>query len=250
MKKYWGIHSLMISLTLLFAWTVFADQQPKQDLGSTQKALELLIQATETSGAKVEQIQLHYGGAHASYQRVEEVKQFAESLGAELGLIPQQSSSDYRFQRLELNVLTELQVMAMPAHSGSEGWDSYLTIKLSADPKDLTSLQEQLSRVYKALESVQIMPQFNTCVQGIYSDTLENDVQLKRMNKLLDLLGAEVVEKVEDPTVKSFSAYTKKLPFYILTKGNPMNVQAGMHVDQTYGITRLTIGTPIITIEY
>ncbi len=255
MKKVWGIQSIVIGLTFVFGLTVFADQQSKQDLHSTQKSLEQLMNAMKETGARAERIQLHYGNVHETYDHVEEAKDFAVRLGMEIGLTEKagtanQQATEFRFERLENDVHTELRVMVIPSHTQPGQWDSYVMVKLNAEPKDLSALQNQLSRVYKVLEGMEIIPQFNSCVQGIVSDKLENDVQLEQMNKLLDLLGAEVVEKVEDPTVKSFSAYSSQLPYHIFTNGKKMNVQAGIHVDRLHQITRITIGTPIITIEY
>lgn len=252
MKKHWGKNTVLIGLMLLFSWTVFADQQPKQDAQETHAALDQIMQAMKDTGANAEQIYLHLGTSYKTFGNPEEVKDFAEQLGSELDLTEthHQQQKEVHFQSLNQGVKTELRVMMMPSHSGTGAWDSYLTVKLTAEPSALASLKIQHENVYKVLERSQILPQFNTCVQGIYNVTLENDVQLTKLHKLLDLLGAEVVEQVEDSTVKSISAYTSRLSSYIMTDGRPMNVQAGMHVDQLLDVTRITIGTPIITIEY
>lgn len=255
MKKLWGIQSIVIGLTLLFGLTVFADQQSKNDLQSTQKSLDLLMHAMKETGAEAERVQLHYGTVHETYRDVKEAKNFAEKLGMEIGLTEKagtknQQATEFRFERLKNDVHTELRVMVIPSHAQPGLWDSYLTVKLNAGSNDLNSLKDQLSQVHKVLEGMKIIPQFNSCVQGIVNDTLGNDVQLEQMNELLDLLGAEIIEKVEDSTVKSFSAYSSQLPSYIYTNGKKMNLQAGMHVDRLHRVTRITIGTPIITIEY
>ncbi|RXT04380.1 YwmB family TATA-box binding protein [Ammoniphilus sp. CFH 90114] len=251
MKKTWGINTILVGLMLLFSWTVFADQQPKKEAIEAQVALEQILQAMEQTGAKAERLYLHLGTKYRTFNHPEEVKEFAKQLGTELGLTEtrdHQLESEFRYKSLHHPVLTELRITMMKSRSNS--WDSYLTLKLSAKSTDLEVLKTQHEHVHKVLERSQILPHFNTCVQGNYNVTLENDVQLLKLNKLLDLLGAEVVEQVQDPTVTSVSAYTPQLPSYILTNGRQMNVQAGTHVDQLLGITRITIGTPIITIEY
>jgi len=256
MKKHWGMQSIFIGITLIFGLTVFADQQPAKDFRSTIQSVNQLLYAMEETGAQVEQVQLHYGTAYKTYNQMEEVKTFAKEMGEKLGLTQTTNetstttSAEYHFQRLEQDVLTTLRIIAIPSHNQAGKWESYVTINMSTNPSDLNGLETQLATVYKGLESVEIIPQFNSCVQGIVNDKLENDVQIKQLNKLLDLLGAEVVEKVEDPTVKSYSAYSPEFPSYIWTKDKKMNVQAAMHVDQLHDLTRLTIGTPIITIEY
>lgn len=252
MIKKWGKNTVLVGLMLLFSWTVFADQQPKQDAQETHAALDQIMQAMEDTGANAEQIYLHLGTSYRTFEDPQEVEGFAEQLGSELNLTEthRQQQKEFHFQSLNQGVTTDLRVMMMPSHSRTGAWDSYLTVKLTAEPSAIASLKTQHDFVYKALERSRILPHFNTCVQGIYNVTLENDVQLMKLHKLLDLLGAEVVEQVEDSTVKSISAYTSRLSSYIMTNGRPMNVQAGMHVDQMLDVTRITIGTPIITIEY
>ncbi|WP_134702573.1 YwmB family TATA-box binding protein [Ammoniphilus sp. YIM 78166] len=254
MKNIWGKNTLLMGLMLLFfSWTVFADQQPKQGEQATMEALDEIMNSMVETGAEAERILLHMGTSYRTFEKPEEIKNFAEQLGFTLGLTEtrnHQQTQEFRFQRLEEQVLTELMVKMIPSQSRADAWDSYLTVKLSAEPLALDALKQHYLHVYQGLESSQILPHFNTCVQGFYNVTLENDVQLMKLRKLLDLLGAEVVEQVADPTVISISAYTSRLSSYILTNGRPMNVQAGIHVDQLLGLTRITIGTPIITIEY
>jgi hypothetical protein len=154
-----------------------------------------------------------------------------------------------RIMNVNGGVRSEVRVIATPQPSGDD-WDSYITIKLTAEPRFREQLEEQLAVLYRKLQPFGIHPQFNSCVQGKYNGTLKNDVQLAKIEQLFQYLDATVVEKVEDPTVKSFSAFTDEIKPFILTRGQKMNVQAGMHVDKLGGVTRITIGTPIITIEY
>ncbi|MBP1934798.1 YwmB family TATA-box binding protein [Ammoniphilus resinae] len=280
-RKQWGTSLFMVGLMIFaFAWTVFADQtqqqrgdldqrvqqqgqfgdqhQPTSQLQSTKEALAALLQATKETGATPEFIQLHYGTLYQTDLDLQEV----EALAAQLGktLIGQDSkpsdvehtASHYKtgFSRQLEGVTTELQVSAIKSHNTSKSWESYLTVRITADSNSLESLENQLEQVHKVLENMKIVPQFNSCVQGNYNGTLKNDVQLAKVKQLLDILGAEVVEKVEDPTVKSFSAYTPELEPFIWTNQEKMNIQVGLHVDHLKQVTKLTIGTPIITMEY
>lgn len=256
MKKHWGTPLILIGMTLVFGLTVFADQQTGQTLKSTIQSIHKIQQAMIETGAKVENIQLHYGTDYKTYAHIEDVKVLAEKLGESMGMTPVRESinvpppHEYHYQRLDQHIVTTLRVIAIPSHTQSEKWDSYVTINMVADPQAQDGLEEGLARLYQSLETVEIVPQFNSCVQGIVDDKLGNDVQREHMKYLLDYFGAEVVEKVEDHTVKSYSAFSQEFPSYIWTKDKKMNVQAAMHVDQLHDLTRLTIGTPIITVEY
>ena len=70
----------------------------------------------------------------------------------------------------------------------------------------------------------------------------------KKARQLLHDLNATEVEKIENKTFVSLSAYNKQWKEMIQTNGNKMNVQVGLR--QQGQQTTVTIGTPIITTEY
>ncbi|RKD23084.1 hypothetical protein BEP19_12730 [Ammoniphilus oxalaticus] len=271
MKKYRGIQFLLCSVMMVFGLTVFAEQQQeKQDPAAAMRDVDKLVDIMEQTGIELEHIQLHDGIAHQTFEQWEEAQAFATRIGQAMGLalIEQPSPADipnaptstaFHFEEqtqqqhqdehtANKTARTMLRVIATPQEAG---WDTYLTINIQFDAtNDRDQTMQQLEIVFKALENEQIVPQFDTCTQGIINDKLTDDIQIKKLNKLLDLLGAQVVEKVEDPTVKSLSAYSPDFPFYIWTNGKKMNLQAATHVDHLNSQTRITVGTPIITIEY
>ena len=257
-KKSWGITlSLLVLLVFTYGWAVFAETKSVEGEAETKHELNLLIDAMKKTGAAPERFQLHYGSMQPTiYSSVKEVKDAAKQLAQQAGLAPEaEQAEEISFHRTMQGVYVELHAVALPRSAadgtaGTAGWSSYLTVKMTAGSEGLTSLQKQYSGMYKALKNDKILPHFNSCVEGIYSGTLENDVQLDKLHQLFGFLGATVVEQAEDPTVKSLSAYTSQIPAYILTNQQQMNVQAGIHVDRFGDRTRLTIGTPIITMEY
>ncbi|HJV45988.1 MAG TPA: YwmB family TATA-box binding protein [Bacillota bacterium] len=261
MNKFWGKMISLVCFIFLFAWTVFADQQSTNDLEASQQALRFIMQAMEQTGAEPERIQLHYGTAYRSYDSVQEIEQWADRLGSRMSLEKSTNSTPHEYTFLHTNqegVQTELRVIAMPKNGHLDGesdatagkWDSYITVRLNARAKDLNPIQTELKNVYKALADLKILPQFNSCVQGIYNGTLKIDVQRMKVDQLFTIMGATVVEKVEDSTVRSYSGFSPSMAPLILTNGKKMNVQVGLHTDQREKVTRLTIGTPIITMEY
>jgi hypothetical protein len=252
MNKHWGKLASIVCFLFLFAWTVSADQQPDQGPEAAEKSLAFIMKAMKESGATPDTIQMHYGTAYRTYRSLDEFSLLAKHLGEEMGLewTANNDPHEYQFNRFEQGVHTELRVMVSPDSAANQLWESYITVRLTAKTKDQEALQTQVENVYKVLEKADILPQFNSCVQGKYSGTLKNDVQLMKINQLFHVMGATVVEKVEDSTVKSYSGYTSGIAQSIMTNGHKMNVQAGLHVDQREQVTRLTIGTPIITMEY
>jgi hypothetical protein len=253
MNTFWGKILTMVGFAFLFAWTVFADQQPAREVEVVKESLQLIVESMESTGAEAERIQLHYGSTHQTFSDVKEVQAFAEKLGEQVGLTKEAAnheSTTFTFHRLHQGVHTTMRVIAIPSHNQTNEWNSYVTIKLNAEVENMKSIENQLTTMYKGLGEFHIIPLFNTCVQGKYNGKLKNDVQLLRVDQIFENMGAVLVEQMQDPTVKSFSAYTPHIASSIVSNGQRMNVQAGLHIDQLEGITRLTVGTPIITMEY
>jgi hypothetical protein len=248
--KSWGIALLLLVLLFTYGFAVSADTKQVHGEEETMNELQLLITAMKKTGASPERVQLHYGSMQPTiYQSVKEVKEAAGQIAQRAGLVQESEQADeVSYHSTKQGVYVELHAVALP--QAKAGYASYLTVKMTAESRGLFSLKQQLSGVYKALNIDKILPHFNSCVEGIYSGTLKDDVQLDKLHQLFGFLGATVVEQAEDPTVKSLSAYTSQIPTYIFTNGKEMNVQAGIHVDRFGDRTRLTIGTPIITMEY
>ena len=92
-------------------------------------------------------------------------------------------------------------------------------------------------------------PTIFTCVSGRADDKM-NFVLFKRAQQLLQSFSAVPVEKLQEKTFVSISAYTEQWKKEsILTKHHhKMNLQVGLRT--VNGNTTVTIGTPIITTEY
>lgn len=66
----------------------------------------------------------------------------------------------------------------------------------------------------------------------------------------MEAAGAIRVEGLEDRTVVSLSGFSRLIPGRIGTKGNRINIQVAASPDELRGLTRMTVGTPAISIEY
>lgn len=85
------------------------------------------------------------------------------------------------------------------------------------------------------------------CATGFYSDTMDIVIS-KKAQEFLSRFHAKVIEKVEEKTFESVSAYTNDWVDSINTNGRKMNFQVGLRTVRSG--TTVTIGTPIITTEY
>ncbi|GED15484.1 YwmB family TATA-box binding protein [Aneurinibacillus migulanus] len=94
------------------------------------------------------------------------------------------------------------------------------------------------------------LPQIISCVRGKYNGKLENDLQKKKASQLLASLEGTMVESLEEETVLSYSAYSPLFHTVVETNQRTMNLQVAAHYDTYMQGTMITVGTPIITVEY
>ncbi|CCF14545.1 conserved hypothetical protein [Brevibacillus laterosporus GI-9] len=126
----------------------------------------------------------------------------------------------------------------------------YLVISLEGKRIHAQDMERAYEKVVAETKRRGLIPQFSTCIRGIYNDTLSDGWQEARINKVFALLQAQEVERLQDESVTSISGFTAQWKPYIITNDQKMNVQVATHVDSLNQLTRITLGTPIITAEY
>ncbi|PCN45419.1 hypothetical protein B9C88_05915 [Brevibacillus laterosporus] len=126
----------------------------------------------------------------------------------------------------------------------------YLVISLEGKRIHAQDMERAYEKVVAETKRRGLIPQFSTCIRGIYNDTLSDGWQEARINKVFALLQAQEVERLQDESVTSISGFTAQWKPYIITNDQKMNVHVATHVDSLNQLTRITLGTPIITAEY
>ncbi len=129
-------------------------------------------------------------------------------------------------------------------------WTPFLITRIEAPIEQLDQAIMWKEQWSKWLQKQRVLVKFNTCLESVYDAKLNHDQQNDRITQVLHSLEARVVEQMEDHVVISTSAYSPHISDYILTNDMKMNVQAATHVDHEKSLTRLIIGTPIITTTY
>lgn len=92
-------------------------------------------------------------------------------------------------------------------------------------------------------------PSFYTCVTGKKSDTMRSALSVEA-NRMMQLLHADFVESLEEPSFVSLSAYNKQWESSIKTNGKKMNLQIALRNEGSNNSTHVLIGTPILLDEY
>lgn len=107
---------------------------------------------------------------------------------------------------------------------------------------DLVTIKKQLVHFLRINKQ---KPHFHFSIQGYDKAISQKEI----MKQALHLLHSKKVEEMKDQTV-SVSAYSPVLGETIKTAGGEMNVQIATRQDVDRKRVLVTMGTPIITIEY
>ncbi|WP_051330803.1 YwmB family TATA-box binding protein [Aneurinibacillus terranovensis] len=254
-KSAWGKGILFIFVIFyLGVYTVFAQGKDSYQEQVNQSFAELhdMVTAARKSGAVISTIQ----------SRVKLEKQFQSE--REYGSWKQQLMSRFSIARFE-PVATAPDVFHAVGEYKGINVSFYLDTNPIEETKgkkiglsvDVTGKDDQVAaiqQVTKVLKQNEIngshVLQINTCVRGFYSGKLKNDLQKAKSKEIVSYFNGNIVEALEDNTVLSYSAYSPQIKTQIYTNHNKMNLQVATHYDELDQKTLVTIGIPIITMEY
>ncbi|MCL1631264.1 YwmB family TATA-box binding protein [Sporolactobacillus sp. CPB3-1] len=102
-------------------------------------------------------------------------------------------------------------------------------------------IREEIPKIFHGQEHIY------TCVKADRSAKM-NLALIEEGKRYLDLFSAAPVERLQEKTFVSISAYTKAWNNAIYTKNKKMNIQAALRNDGDRTI--IVLGSPIITVEY
>ncbi|WP_176391824.1 YwmB family TATA-box binding protein [Marininema halotolerans] len=127
----------------------------------------------------------------------------------------------------------------------------YLSIQVKGHGRPDEGLILARDHMIQILRQYHIQPRTHFSIQGTLSKLTDSYGQKdKTIQQVLTRLGARKVESMNTDRTTSVSAYTPLFSGGLVTKGGEMNVQAAAKVATDDRHVILTLGTPIITIEY
>ncbi|MFC4077380.1 YwmB family TATA-box binding protein [Salinithrix halophila] len=214
-----------------------------------------LTDALAEAGAEPEFYMLHYGSRMGEAFERETVPGHVERLARKLNLgsvrsVPSADglrwSASGRWKRnlrVEMNVIVD-----KPRDFFVQPYVSIKVMGRGRPDKGLIQARDHISHI---LQQHQIQPRTHFSIQGTISKRTDSNGQKDEMiNRVLGRLGAREVESMRTDRTASVSAYTPLFSGGLKTKGGTMNVQAAAKVAHDDHHVILTLGTPIITIEY
>lgn len=132
----------------------------------------------------------------------------------------------------------------------------YLLIKIAATPSPsqrdapLPLLEDAVRAVSEGLMKTGIHPNIHVSIQGITTRLWNQSEQQSFIHHVLKSMDAHEVEAMRDRFSTSVSAFSPQLGKPLHSNGQQINIQLAVRNDRITNQTVITLGTPIITIEY
>lgn len=251
MGKRTGWLILLVMAALAAAWWMPAEAQRGQQ---ERSAAARLFEVIEGSGAEGVSVEVRTRISLGTLADPAEVQALGISWAERLQLPQGQASWDPSPQLVSYEVHSYGQGAAlhfqMTGVPHQEGIDTYLVLSIKGNRDSLPYVDSIQKNHEKVLREAGFVPQFSTCIRGMYNGKLSVDQQEGRILSIFRALQAKELERLEDETVVSISGYTPEWkPFLLLDGQAKMNLQIATHRDSEAG-TWITAGTPIITAEY
>lgn len=130
---------------------------------------------------------------------------------------------------------------------------SYVIVTLETpDLLNTPDLQAEAEEAGAKLQKIGITAEWNTSLQGAAKEQEhpQKALLLTEQNMYAQLPDLKVQESYEDETTASHTYSTSALLHSVISGNHEVVLQAAIHQDAKEGSSRVTIGLPLITIEY
>lgn len=254
MRKLWMTG--LLALAAISGLTVLRVQaaMPAPDLANAYAdTFKLLTTAEQVMGPDAAlQLTLKKNGPSLPVSGEAELLAYGQAWSERLGMTPaaalaeQQGHAVYRQEKSEGGCKQTLLLTSLNAG------ESYAIVKTECEAfpaghaAGAAALQQQLDA---ATDGLQWEAAWNVMVQGSLADPTAQgaEASLRAVEKEL---AAKAQERYEDEGTVSVSYASPKLSEFVWSGDRKIHLQAALRCDSQSGKWRLTLGTPVITIEY
>lgn len=249
MGKWSGLLALALLLAACAVYWMPAQASEAKPVASK------LMQTLEESGATGVSIQVRARVPLGEVQRPEEVKKLARTWAKKLE-IPLSLGGESRNSKILMYRTTYMQQNGVSVRyevagvSKNGAFDTYLVLHISGSRESLLYIEQIQETFASALKNADFIPQISTCIRGLYNVKMSVDQQRGKIMSIFATLQATELERLQDETVVSISGHTPMWEPFIALNGQKMNLQVATHRDSGNVGTWVTVGTPIITVEY
>ncbi|RAL24589.1 YwmB family TATA-box binding protein [Thermoflavimicrobium daqui] len=239
-QSWWKV-SIVLLYTLCL---VGAGESPTQE--------KRLLQVFDDLGIKLENICLQYSSQLDKPVLSSQMDQFASKLGQSLKFthIKKETRKDgiryTAIKKLKRNLTIRFNVINDEL---DHTWVyPYISLQLMGNGKTTLNWIQVRKKLEDVLNSYGLIPHFYYTIQG--SREMDSSYPEALIDEILIKLKAKEVEAMRTTKTASISAYSPIISEGLQTKGGWMNIQVATRVNSETKRIMLTLGTPIITIEY
>lgn len=210
--------------------------------------LEQLIHTSNAAMDQVERMIIKWQG-QGTGSAEEQAVRLSKQLGLPQPVLARQTGHDvYRSEIQAEGERAGILVNAVVTEDNGYYVIVQLAGNRSTELSELISLHEQVDQL---LANSEVEATWNLAVQGTGATDASGSNQLEETEaKLSGQLGMHAVERYTDDNTVSVSYRVPELPTAIQSGSDVLNMQIAVHQDQDKGSNRITLGFPVITIEY
>lgn len=174
--------------------------------------------------------------------------------------IDQKMTADYEYQLIKAQTqdtitlsrvyLSENKKMTLKLETRfSENTNTYmvLDVVLYKSNDEIIPVKESLEQLYSYLN---IKPKVNISMTGIYNGRMTEQQKKLTTIGIMKKMNAKVREDYVTDEVYSVVGYTKKIPEYIYSGKQKININLALRYNSYEDKTYLYLATPVITVEY
>lgn len=236
---------LALAIIILVGMTHVYAEKTESEAGK----LEQLMKTADTAIDHVDRLVIKWQGEGRG-----DAKEQAELLAHQLGLQQPERGVQTGHDVYRSEMVADAQHAGILVNVVVTGEKEYYTIvqltgNEHTDQRLLTTLHEQVSQL---LNDSGMKAAWNFAVQGTGA-TEESGAssQLQQIEEQLSGdMNMQAIERYTDNSTASVSYEASDLPIAIKSGKHHLNMQLAVHQDDEKGTNRVTVGFPVITIEY
>jgi hypothetical protein len=209
----------------------------------------ILFQSLQEMGFRLEYYVLHHGERTTQPMTSVQIEQWVKHLQQALQSAPVEKQNHaeeiYYMTVKEITPNIKITLKIVNDRPLQQRNCPYVSVQLAGNGIPDPTVRRQITEL---LHANGIIPHFHTSLQGskpLFATSLEEPI-----TSIFQRLQAYEVEAMRTDYTVSISAYSPLLQERLPTAGGVMNLQAATRVNRQSHRLMLTIGVPIITIEY
>lgn len=245
-----GIIAIVVlgTVLVLAGWRYGALQTTRYDSREAEEALRSLLAVSNQAPGTLDKLVVKWQGDWtANGENPEDIAaQIADQLNMPaVNQLVENGHTVYRSVRDSESLNIRLNMM----ERDPEQW--YVVVQLDGSDAG----REQLIQLHKLcaelLKSVGVQAQWNTAVQrSLHSEKSVNQLMKLTEESLAIDLSMQAKERYTDATTAAVSYEAPELPLSIQSSRHQLHMQMAVHEDREKQEARITLGFPLITIEY